>query len=310
MDTSETNPTGGEGAPEVENPNAAPVTETPAPSEGEAPAPAEGEQPAAAEKPPEIPEETLKAAAEKYAAAKVQAANKTMAAARRAEKASEAVKTENASLKTELGEYKGFVEQLHKDPDGALKRVGFATVKAFVDHVLKVSGEAVPAAETVEERLARIEAEGKERSGAAQKLAQEAAVAESKRKVFAAVDNDKRFDLVTTDVGHNLLWEAIEAYHAQHGSCPDEAVYALADRVEKHLETNVSKTRKFSGQRPAATQNGATPAAQAANAGTKGGNTLTNSSTAGTPATRVYSLDPEERRRQVNEDMRAAGELT
>lgn len=301
MDTNIETPATGEGAPEVENPTAAPAEVTP-PVEG-AP-PAEGDKPAE----PAIPEDALKAAAEKYAASKVQAANKTMAAARRAEKAAESLRTENATVKTELGEYKGFVEQLTKDPDAAFKRLGYGSVKGYIDHVVKLGVGAQPVAETVEQRLERIEKERQDTTGAAQRMAQEAAVAESKRKVFASIDNDKRFDLATTDVGHQLLWEGIEAYHQQHGACPDSAVYEIASRVEKHLEANVSKTRKFSGARPPV--NGATPATQAATAGTNGGRTLTNASTSGSPAARVYSLDPEERRKQVTDDMRAAGELT
>lgn len=296
-------PATGDGAPAVVDPSAAtpPVEVTP-PVEGEK----QPEQAAA----PEIPEEALKVAAAKYAADKVKAANQTMAAARRAERAVETLKTENATVKQELGEYKSFVEQLGKDPDAAFKRLGYGSVKGYIDHVVKIGGGAQPAAETVEQRIERLEKERQEQTSSAARLAQETAVAESKRKVFDAVDKDKRFDLVTTDVGHGLLWDAIEAYHQQHGSCPDEAVYALAERVEKHLEANVSTTRKFSGQRPAETQNGAPPATQAATAGTNGGRTLTNSSTSSAPAARVYSLDPDERRKQVTEDMRAAGELT
>lgn len=298
METETIVPASGDGAPVVENP--APVTtETPA-AEGAAPA-----EPAA----PEITEPVLAAAAEKFAAAKIKAANQTMAAARRAEKATGEVRQELATVKTELAEYKGFVEQVRTSPSAALQRLGY-TVKSFLDHLRNTDGGEKPP-ETVEERLARIEQERATAQAGGQQAATAAQVAASQRKVFEAVDKDPRFDLATTDIGHTMLWDAIEAYHAQHKSCPDAAVFALAARVEKQLETNVARTRKFSGQRPAATQNGATPAAQAAPAGTNGGNnTLTNASTSGAPAPRVYSLDPEERRRQVNEDMRQAGELS
>lgn len=284
----------------VENPSATPGNpETPV--EG---VPAEGAAPAA----PEIPEPVLAAAAEKFAAAKIKAANQTMAAARRAEKATTEVRTELATVKTELGEYKGWVDQLRTSPSAALGRLGY-TVKSFLDHLRNTDGGEKPA-ETVEERLARIEQERDAQRQGGQKAVDQAQVEASKGRVFSTIDKDSRFDLATTDVGHTMLWDAIEAYHAQYGSCPDPAVFKLAEGVEKRLQANVAKTRMFSGQRPAATQNGATPAAQAAPAGTNGGNTLTSRDTSGAPAPQVLSLDPEERRRQVNEAMRQAGELT
>src|SRR5687768_14361137 len=69
-------------------------------------------------------EASLKTAAEKYAKDQIAQANRTMAAARRAEKAVADVKAERDALKGHVEQYQGFVKQLREDPLAALARVG------------------------------------------------------------------------------------------------------------------------------------------------------------------------------------------
>jgi hypothetical protein len=103
-----------------------------------------------------------------------------------------------------------------------------------------------------------------------------------------------------------MLWDAIEAYHTEYGHVPDEAVFLMADQVEQQLTEKLSKSRKFSVQRQDATKPGATPAGKPPAAGSNGGKTMTNGGK-GAPTRREYSLDPDERRKQIDADLRAEG---
>lgn len=283
-----------------------PATE--AAAEGEA-APVEGEakpegeeQPAAAEaKPVEIPEEALKAAAVKYA-------NRTMAAARRAEARVEHVTADNARLTSTVKEYEGFVEGLKRGDATQLKRIGFSGVKHFLEAVRDAGGEPKPA--SVEDELGQWRKEREDEKREGERAKQVAAREADRTRVFAAIDAQAgtRYGHATTSIGRDKLWAAIEAYQTVNGSCPNPAVFALADAVEKDLAGEFGPSAKLSG-RPAVTKTGTSPANAAASAGKKSGGTLTNRATSGAPAVREYSLDPEERRRQVNEDMRTSGEL-
>jgi len=299
-------------AEEVEAPE---VEETPAETPAETPpaeTPAEGDKPAEdpvaeAAKPKdeqaEITEEALKAAATRYA-------NKTMAAARRARTAAEdaearveSVKTENTTLKAHLDEYKGFVEQLRADPLAALKRVGVGdgTTRGFLDH--RIAGEDKPAP-TAEDQIAELRREReKERAEAAR----EREVARIDRAIASTVSADKgKFARVSTKYGQNVLWSTIAAYNEQHGQVPDEAIPLLAAEVEKDLRAEFGDPVSA----PSSGEKKTTPAAaDAATAARKSGNTLTNKQSSGGPTVREYSMDPEERRRQVTEDMRKANEL-
>lgn len=296
-------------AGEAETPAEAPAAAEPA---QEAPAEGEGEPPKAAA--PEIPEEALKAAAEKFAADQVKAANRTMAAARRAQAQVEAVKAENDQLKVRIGHTETFVRSFRSDPMGAIKQlaqfgIGDGTVRGFIDHCIETG--------TVTDDKPKAAPEKSEVQKLRDELAAEKQAAQDERDrgaVRAAIEKDTaRYDLAASDKGQALLWDSIVAYRAEHGQCPDEAVFMLADEVEKHLEQDITsiKSRKFTVQRQDATKPGATAAAPAASAARTGGSkTLSNKATGGVPGSREYSMDPEVRRKQVTEDMRAAGELS
>ncbi len=300
---SETAPVEGDPALETEEvPAEAPAEGEPAP-EGEKPEPTPEEtaQAAALEaakaKPAEITEEALQAAARKYA-------NQTMAAARRAEARIEATKTENVTLKESVKVYEGFIEELRTNPAAAIKRIGYAGIREFIDRVRDAGEVKEP---TAADEIKALREERRAEKEAAARQAAEARVAEAQTKVYAAIDADKaRWARTATKRGHADLWDAIVAYHDMHGDVPDSAVHLLADEVEKDLRQEFGEPIPV--QRQDATKPGA-PAAAAATAGRNSGKTLTNKQTSGAPATRELSLDPEERRRQVNEEMRAAGEL-
>lgn len=274
--------------------------------------PAEGEakpegEPKEAEKPAvEIPEEQLKAAAEKYAKGLVVAANRTMAAARRAEQAVERAKGETADLTGKLKLHTDFIAELQSNPFAAIRRLGFKSIREFVEKGQAAGGE--PAAPTADDRVTQLEKLLKERDDRDAAAAQAKVTEESKARVFGAVDKlTDRYDFAASEIGHDAIWEGIVAYHAQHGDCPDEAVFAIADGVEQELAKKLGNVRKIRQGQGAKT--GQPAGSKAGTPARTPGKTIANASTSGAPSTKAYSLDPDERDRQVNEDMRAAGEL-
>lgn len=285
-------------APTEETPAEEPApVDAPAPAETPAQAPAEGETPTPAEeaaKPAELTEESLVSAAQKYA-------NKTMAAARRAEARVAAVKQENAQVKAELTTYKEFVGSFKTDPVGAIRRIGFPSLKAFLEHCSDVGEEKVP------DEAQEFRNEFKTWREEQRKQAAEAAINESKTKVFGHIASDKtRWARTATKHGNEVLWEAIEAYYDMHGQIEDSDILYLADEVEKDLRAEFGEPA--SAPAPGANK-GTPPAVAAAPAGRTSGTTLTNKGNAGTPAKREYSMDPEERRRQINEELKREGLL-
>jgi len=306
----------GEQAPAVETPdpaNPAEAEELAAALDGEGTA-AEGDaektpeqvaaealaaEEAAKAKPAEIPEDVLKAAAVKHA-------NKTMAAARRAEARVETVKAENTKLSGEIGTYREFVQQLASGDPAALARVGFKSPRDYLDKVVAFGGERP--APTAEDRVAALEKKLGDREQARAQADATAKVEASKAAVFKAIDADTaRFDLATTDVGHEMLWQAVEAYFDEHKECPDEAVYALAEEVEKDLAAKLAKSKKFNGHSQPA--NKGTPAGTASPATLNPGKTLTGKGSAGAPSVKEYSPDDNVRRKQLEDELRAEGLL-
>jgi hypothetical protein len=290
--------------PEVEE-TPAETTETPpaeVPAEGETADPvAEAAKPK--DEKAEITEEALKAAAVRFA-------NKTMAAARRARTAAEdaearieSTKLENTTLKSHLDEYKQFVQDLRTDPLSALKRVGVGdgTTRGFLDHRLAGGEETKP---PVEDQIAELR---KEREKERAEAAREREVARIDRAIATTVTTDKtKFARVSTKYGQNVLWSTIAAYNEQHGQVPDEAIPLLAAEVEKDLRAEFGDPVSA----PSSGEKKTTPAAaDAATAARTSGKTLTNKQSSGGPTVREYSLDPEERQRQVNEDLRKDGLL-
>jgi hypothetical protein len=300
-----------------------PATDEEAGAEGEAASePAEGEKKPAGEpteedkaavaakaaKPAEIPEEVLKAAALKFA-------NRTMAAARRAEQATERVKAENATIASQLKVHTDFVAELQANPFAALRKLGFKSVKDFVQRGIDAGGE--PKEPTADDRVTQLEKIIKDRDEQAAKQAAEAQTAQAKRNLFDVLDGKAvesngakyhfpdRWDFAATDVGHDAVWEGIEAYTKQHGTCPDEAVLAIADGVERTLEAKFSNVKKFrQGQGAKTGQPAATKAAPAARTA---GKTIANASSSGAPSSKEYSADWDESRKQMIAEMRAEG---
>lgn len=272
-----------------------------APAEGSAEEKTEGEE---AEKPTEITEEALRAAAEKFAAEQLKAANKTMAAARRAQAQVELVQQENAQLKQRVTTLDNVVAQAAKDPRVIYQAFGYQTLRAYLE-AIEGTGSQEAKSPTADDRVSALEKQlNDERREAA------------RSRIFSAVEGQgDKYDLVATDIGKRYLQSAIDEYdrmHGLNGRIPESAGLALADEVQKGLEAELSKTKRFSVQRQDATKPGATtpatgkPAAVARNAG----KTITNSRMSGaTTGQRTYSDDWNESRKQVLEEMRLAGEL-
>ena len=296
-----------EGEPTTDDAAEAPDTGTEetteeTPAEGEPEAAAEGEEgaePAEAKAPVDLDEETLRSAAFKFA-------NKTMAAVRRAEKRVEAVKNENATYKQHLQVYAGFVERLQKGDVTALREIGIGSVREFLDRAASFGDPEKP--EPIESRFEKLERQLREKEENGARAAQEAAVADSQAKVFAHIDGDKkRWRFTATKIGHAELWDACGEYFRLHGDVPDAVVPMLADAVEKGLRAEFGEPD--SGLRQPA-KNGASPSPAAASGGRNSGKTLTNRGSAGAPAPKRYSDDPDERRKQVAEDLRREGLLS
>jgi predicted HicB family RNase H-like nuclease len=282
--------------PAEETPADAPVEEPAQPAETPAPAdaPAETPETPAETKPAEKPtEESLVSEAQRNA-------NRTMAAARRAEARVQATKDENVRLNGELTTYKEFVGSFKTDPVGAIRRIGFGSLKAFLEHCSNVGEGTVP------DEAQEFKQEFRSWRDEQKKQAAEAAINESKSKVFSHVAADKtRWARTATKHGNDVLWEAIETYYDMHGEIDDDDVLYLADEVEKDLRAEF-------GEPSAPAQGvkaGSPPAVAAAPAGRTSGNTLTNKGNAGSPAKREYSMDPDERRRQINEELKREGLL-
>ncbi len=296
---------------------AADVDDVPADTSEKAPEgdkPAEGEpaaeaKPADEAKPAEIPEADLKAAAEKYAADAVKRANQTMAAARRAERAVDTVKTENANLKKQNEVYEGFVEQIKTQPLAALGRLGFRTFKEFAAHCVATGSDREL---TPEDRISALEKQLRESTEGGKKAEEDRQAQAIQRSLFKALDDHKEvYTRTSTRLGKATLWEAISAYGAKYGlkvhEVSDAAIGRLAEEVEKDLRADFGDPTIPAS--PAATKTGTSAAAPAATAARNGGKTLAGKASSGAPSVKEYSLDPEERRKQVSEDMRAAGEL-
>jgi hypothetical protein len=253
-------------------------------------------------------EVAVKTAAEKYAKDQIAQANRTMAAARRAEKAVADTKAENAKLTEHITQYQGFVQQLRTDPLAALARVGVGdgTVKSVLQHVVDSGGEKT---QTEEERIdALVKKRLDEREAPRTKAEQERAVAESQRAVFAFVDEHKadKYARTATRAGKRELWDAITTYVDKHGTCPDEAVEFLADAVEREMRADFGDPISPS---PGAKQ-GTKPATGAAAPGAStSGKTIAGKPMSGAPAVKKYSDDPDERTRQINAELKAEGLL-
>lgn len=293
-----------EGAPAAEvDPNAPPVTDAPAADAPVAEAPAAPETPEA-KAAAEAKEGELKTAAEKYAKEQISLANRTMAAARRAEKAIEPVKTENAALKSQNEVLTGFVEQLKAKPMEALARLGFPTFRAFAEHVSNTGGEKQ---QTEEERIqALVDARLEAREQPGKKAAREAAVVAARDEVFKTIDEQRaKYPLTATRLGKSQLWEEIIAYHDKHGEVPDGAVFYLADQVEAAMRADLGDNVSA---RPAAKQ-GTTADGAAAAAASTSGKTLAGKSPSSAPAPRRFdpNEDDDARRKRIAAELRSEG---
>lgn len=233
----------------------------------------------------------------------LQHANRTMAAARRAERAVDNVQRENVQLKAQLASASSGPD-FKKDPRAWMKANGFDTAKELVDHMLGAGGE--PAKPDPLDEVAKLRKEREDEKAAIAAERQAAEVEVSKGRVAAALGKDPaKFHYASKPTGVSRLWGEIEAYHKEHGACPDAAVFHLANEVEREMRAEFGEPA-----RPAAKVT--TPTGAAKPAGSAAGGdaaTITAAGSGGAPVVRVYSDDPDERRRQINEELVAEGLL-
>lgn len=269
-----------------------------------------GEKPGEPEKPAaklvsDLSDDELRAIGLKFA-------NKTMAAARRAERAVDSVKTENVKLREDVKVYGEWFAELRSTPLSALKRAGFETFRDFAAHVAANGGDAKP--ETPEDRIARLERTLGERDQREAARSTEAQVTELRTAVFEAIDGNKaEFARTATSHGKRELWDAVEQYAKMHRipvhQVPDVAIGALAKETEKLLRAEFGEPASVNGSPGPGAKQGNTGAAPAARAPSTSGNGLAGKAQSGAPKTREYSMDPDERRKQVDADLRKEGLL-
>lgn len=248
----------------------------------------------------QLTEDQLRRVAQKYS-------NKTMAAARKAERATGEVRTQNAALTQQITTYQGFVDQLQANPMAALRRVpgwGSLTFKDFAQKVVDTGSAAEPV--KVDPQVAALQKRLDDRERADQQRSIEANTKASQERVFASLEKDPdRFDLVLTDLGREQLWSAIVAYHGKHGRTPDDKVFEMADLIEGRLTASVSKSKKFA--RPSA-KTGTSAEGKAPTPASGKGKTITNKASSAAPVTRTNRAETEdELDRRINAEMRAEG---
>jgi hypothetical protein len=248
----------------------------------------------------QLTEEQLRRVSQKFA-------NKTMAAARKAERVTGEVRTQNAALTAQVTTYQQFVDQFQTNPMAALRRLpGWQaiTFKDFAQKVVDTGSAAEPA--KVDPQVAALQKRLDDKERAEQARNAEMNVKASQERVYASLEKEpERFDLVLTDIGKPQLWEAITAYYGKHGSCPDEKVFEMAELLEARLETSVSKSKKFA--RPSV-KTGTSAAGKAPSPASGKGKTITNKASSAAPVTRTNRAETEdELDRRINAEMRAEG---
>lgn len=247
----------------------------------------------------QLTEDQLRRVAQKFS-------NKTMAAARKAERATGEVRQQNQQLTAQIGTYQQFVDQLQANPMAALRRVpGWQSI-TFKELAQKVvdAGNAAPEPAKVDPAVAALQKRLDDKEAAEKARAAQDSAAASQARVFETLGKEPdRFDLVLTDIGRPQLWDAITSYFSKHGSCPNDKVFEMAELLEQRLEASVTKSKKFA--RPA--QKGTTPAGKPVHAVNKG-KTITNKASSAAPVTRENKAETEdELDRRINAEMRAEG---
>jgi len=245
-----------------------------------------------------IPEAELRRLGQQYA-------NRTMAAARRAERAVETVSRENATLKAKL-EAASSVPSLRDDPAAAMKAAGFSSAREFIDHLVAKGAGTDRKPDPLDE-VGKLRAEIERRDREAAERANAEKVEASKKAVGEALKaQGDKYARTATSLGQQRLWGEIVEYAKAHGSCPDNAVFYLADQVERELRAEFGDPAPRSAAKNA--QTAPAPGAPGASRSAKA-TTITSKGTSGAPVVREYSLDPDEARAQVLRDLAAEGLL-
>jgi len=315
----ENTPPAGETAPTEETPavEAEGTTEEPA-AEGDDASTVDSEKPAEGEEKPVEPKPIAEMTAEELSTALSaeqqmklahKFANKTMAAARRAEKANGEIKATNEQLTADLGVKNGFVDQMINDPMAALQRL--PNWKGIKDFVQRCVGSAAAAEPQPKDEIAALRKRLDDRDAAISAREAEVQNQASQERVFAALEKEPdRFDVVLTDDGRTKLWNSIVAYRNAHGRVPNDKVFEMAEAIEERMTASLAKSKKFAQAQSVKT--GDTAAANARPAASKtGAKTITNRSSSSGIVVRDYSkMTEKERDAAILADMYASGELT
>jgi len=286
------------GADEGEGGTPAPAADAAAEKPAEE-APKDGETPAEEPKPPEDPKgekpETPEALRKGFAAL-ARDRKKLQEREARAEAKVQAA----AAYEQKAQAFDNVVKRLHEDPIGLLREAGGdALINKALDGV--IASEKSPAEREVE----RLRREMEDRDKRAAQERQDQLVANWRagivREVSAAPE---KYDLVNALGMHDAVIEAITQYHIKHNGAVLPTDVAAA-HVEKLLEGNLSKSKKFS-------QRGAANSAVTATPSRKTGATTLSSVASGDapPVAAELPEDDDKRFEAVMGLMRANGQLS
>jgi hypothetical protein len=154
------------------------------------------------------------------------------------------------SLKDQETQYQAWQSaraKVRDNPAAALEALGVTLddiVQAYIP----------PKQETAEERVARLELEIRQKEQAAQAAAEQAAQAAAQREIDSfkshmksAIDKDERFELVTAQEAHDLVFELIEQHHEQTGEVLrwDVAAQKVEDYLFERGREVLARSKKF-----------------------------------------------------------------
>jgi hypothetical protein len=220
-------------------PTPTPEPTTPAETPAEPAKPAEGEptEPAAAAASTDEPAEIVKA--RKILAAASKRAERALAREMRAK-----------GLETSAAEYQALRAEVAKNPLALIQLGGFSDLKAYMRAVVDSGQEEKPQPSPEARRLEAIEQRIRAEDETAAAEARAERIEATQKKMFAVMDASPKLDRATGDLGHRLIWQEIEAYHAIHGDVPDAIAWMIAEGVEKYLTTEGVGQRKKGGAKP------------------------------------------------------------
>lgn len=227
----------------------------PAPAPGAEPAPAAPETPAAPSEPAPTPagEAGAPAPTEPAPAAEspeILQARKILAAANKRSERALAREQAARAVEARAKEYEQLQEAVRKDPRLLVRVGGFRDLQEYLRAVTNVPEEA-PGPSIAEQRLHALEQRIKADDAVLAKEQADAKIEEARVNLMTALDANPKYDRITGNIGHGLLWQEVNAYFEMHGSVSDDMIWQIADKVEKYLVDEGMPTKRKPKAAPA-----------------------------------------------------------